>query len=392
MKELYLKEIIERINEDGYIYTPLNLCRDMLSSISTFDGKNILVIRNIEFIYCLYEMGIDMSNVYYTVNCELKRNVAISLGLDINKIYNLEYKSKEVNFNTEMKFDVIVQNPPYNPNSLWKKFVEKAIDQLEDDGQMVAIHPISWRESSRNKKLCEHLKKYLKELHIMDYTAFPDITIKTDWYLYNKSGSDITNITYSNGDTENVDLKSIERILRFSTKSIPYSILQKITKRNYDNGMILKKGWEKINYITPDKAKVKKYYKLCGGKGNGTGWTKGKFSYTKDPCSNQFGAKVVMSYVGKPRAHYFNDAEQIGVISGYYWLTNNKSLPILLNSKMFWKIVGIEIAYWHAGDPTSLDLNIIRSLNFENLDVETEEELYEHYNLTEEEINWIEND
>ena len=285
-----------------------------------------------------------------------------------------------------MKFDVIAMNPPYNPNSLWSKFVKKVIDQLEDDGQMVAIHPMTWRESSKHKKLCNHLKEHISELHIMDYTAFPNITIKTDWYLYNKNGSNNTYMTYSNGDTENINLKSIDKILRFSTKSIPYTILKKITKEDYNNGVIFKTtGFNALTH------KSNGIYKQCGGKGNGTGWTKGKFVLTNKPTEHQFEDKTVISYCGKPRAQYFSKEDKIGVGTGIYWLTNNKSLPILLNSKMFWKIVGIEIAYWHAGDPTALNTNILRSLNFENLDVKTEEELYEHYNLTEEEINWIEN-
>jgi len=64
LKELYLKELVNKINEDGYIFTPLNLCEKMVNSISNLSGS-ILVIRNIEFIFTLYHKGCDMSNVWF---------------------------------------------------------------------------------------------------------------------------------------------------------------------------------------------------------------------------------------------------------------------------------------------------------------------------------------
>lgn len=395
MKDNEIIKSLEKIYSESVdthsIYTPLDLCEEMINSISKLEG-DILVISNLEFLITLKRNGVDMNTVHYSVNCHLKKQVAITLGVNSNNIYELDYNKKEINLGTEdMKFDVIIQNPPYNPNSLWKKFVLMGIGLLKEDGQMVVIHPDSWRTSSRHKKLFNHLKERISELHIMDYTAFPGITIKTDWYIYNKTKQDKCKIIYSNNESEILNLSKIDRIFRISTQSKPYTILQKITKQNYDNKMVLKKGWEKVNIV--DKITD---YKICGGKGNGTGWTKNKFSYIDKPCSNQNGAKVVMSYTGKTRARYFNENENVGVITGYYWMINEnmkpESIVLLLNSKMLWKIVGKEIAYWHNGDPTSLDLNIIRSLNFENLTAQTEEELYDHFGLTEEEIKWIESE
>jgi predicted methyltransferase len=86
-----------------------------------------------------------------------------------------------------MKYDIIIQNPPYNPNALWKRFVTKGIDELSEDGLMLVIHPDSWRWSTRHKKLFDHIKVHISELHIMDYSAFPGVAISTDWYLYHKN-------------------------------------------------------------------------------------------------------------------------------------------------------------------------------------------------------------
>jgi SAM-dependent methyltransferase len=85
----------------------------------------------------------------------------------------------------DMKFDVVVMNPPYNKpvhkdgrkggyggRSLWDKFLKKAIDELiKEDGYLVSVNPSAWRkpESDRSKtlfrKLChENHMEYL-EIH-----------------------------------------------------------------------------------------------------------------------------------------------------------------------------------------------------------------------------------
>ena len=76
----------------------------------------------------------------------------------------------------DMKFDVIVGNPPYQikvgprkTEPIWDKFVFKGFDLLNEDGYMVLIHPSGWRNvDGRFKRVQEVLKsktlKYL-EMH-----------------------------------------------------------------------------------------------------------------------------------------------------------------------------------------------------------------------------------
>jgi hypothetical protein len=382
-----LKDLYENVFTDNYnIYTPLELCEEMINSLTALGG-DILVISNLEFLIIL-KNKINLDNVHYTTSCDIKKQVAISLGINLNNIIDLQYNNKEINLGIqEMKFDVVIQNPPYNPNSLWKKFVEKGIDLLNDNGQMVTIHPDSWRTSSKHNKLCNYLKEHISELHITGLSSFPGVNISTDWYLYNKQKINLTKIVYNDGNIENLKLNN--NITPFSINSIPGKILNKITKQNYNNGIICLKGWDELNPLFKQiiPSNILKY-KQCGGKENGNGWTKDIFTYTEKPTKDQFTDKVVMAYVGYPRARFFSKDEQVGVITGFYWNTTNKSLPILLNSKMYLKLF-FEITNYDKR-MFNIPMQFLRSLKFDDLNVQTEEELYEHYNLTEEEINFIE--
>lgn len=395
---LHLNRIYENSQDSHNIYTPLELCEEMINSLSDLnDDKSILVISNLEFLIVL-KSKIKLDNVHYTTSCDIKKQVAISLGLNVNNIYNLEY-NKEINLEIEknMKFDYVIMNPPYNPNSLWKKFVLKGIDLLNDNGQMVAIHPDQWRTSSTHTKLCVHLKEHISELHINDYEIWKEqkVAIKTDWYLYNKQKQNNCNITYSNGDKETLNLKNIDKILRFSKKSIQYQILNKIISEN-DNGIIFEKGFNEL--YKPENHNPNGKYKQCGGSGNGTGWTKGNFILTDKPSKYQFENKIVMSYAGKPRATYFKTEEQVGCLRANILLTDNinsnpESICLLLNSKLFFKIY-LELLgtkpWIKNDDPTQVPTWFYRHINIEKCYFTNDEELYKHFGLTQEEINWIE--
>ena len=384
-----IKELLDKVyanSKDSHnIYTPLELCEEMINSLSDLSG-DILVISNLEFLIVL-KSKIGLDKVHYTTSCDIKKQVAISLGINVNNIYDLEYNNKEINLGIEeMKFDVIIQNPPYNPNNLWKNFVEKGISLLKDDGQMLAIHPEIYRIEKRYDNFLLSLIKGLKELHILKSGVFgKSVGVSVDWYLYSKQNQKNFNIYYHNKNTEILKNTEIDRIFEFDTKSIQNSILNKITKKNYHNGF---KSCCLSNTEFYDNNELG-VYKQCGGKKNGTGWTTGKFNLTLNPTKYQFEDKVVMSYVRQPRAKYFSKEDAVGVVVAFYWLTNNKSLPILLNSKMIWKL-HLEIVSYNTG-AKNINAWFLSSLNFDNLNVQTEEELYAHYNLTQEEINWIKN-
>lgn len=379
-KDRALEKFVKKFTTD-YVYTPLELCDDMVSHVKDPSAR-VLVIRNIEFVRALERAGHDMSNVWFATDNEDFKQIAIKMGVDPKQIDRLEvYKL--------MKFDYVIMNPPYNPKAVWKNFVEMGMDLVKDNGKMIIIHPATWRESTKYKKLADKIKNGISELHINDYNYFKAETkgLRTDWYVWQKGYDGVQNVTYSNGEQCILDIKNTEWLLRISEDSIPAKILKKITSQSH-NGLIVKKGFDPLYKEHNNYGK----YKQCGIEGNGTGWTIGNFGLTEQSSEHQYKNKVVMSYVGPLRAQYFNGSDEVGVLLGNYWLTDNKSLPILINSKLIWKLLLLlfdpdgKKQRWTAGP-----IIFFQSLNFKDLNVKTEEELYQHYKLTNEEIKWIQN-
>ena len=92
--KLSLDKIYSQSVDIHSIYTPLELCEEMINSIQDYDNKSILCL-NLEFLIILKQKEIDMSNVHYSTSCEIKKSVALSIGLTINNIYFLEYNNNE---------------------------------------------------------------------------------------------------------------------------------------------------------------------------------------------------------------------------------------------------------------------------------------------------------
>jgi len=100
----------------------------------------------------------------------------------------------------DMKFDVIVGNPPYQDgtqqsrlgsrgeSALWPKFVKAALDLLHPGGYMAMIHPTSWRKPSDRYNLWQILTREntLKKLVMFSGKGDQDIFgigVRADCYL-----------------------------------------------------------------------------------------------------------------------------------------------------------------------------------------------------------------
>lgn len=130
------------------------------------------------------------------------------------------------------KFDLIIQNPPYQTQKntlknleskspktqpLWHLFVQKSLKLLKENGYMVMVHPGGWREIDGQFKGIQNLIKSLNliELHLFSYKNGLDVFgAKTnfDYYILKNEkniSSSKTKIYCENGIVEEINLLNI---------------------------------------------------------------------------------------------------------------------------------------------------------------------------------------
>lgn len=122
------------------------------------------------------------------------------------------------------KFDLIIQNPPYQKSSkisaatdkpIWHLFVDKSMLLLSECGKMVMVHPSGWRSirTFRNtkKKMVDKNMKYLKMHSFRDGQNMFNAAINFDYYLLeNNNYEGTTKIICEDDSITNIDISEIE--------------------------------------------------------------------------------------------------------------------------------------------------------------------------------------
>ncbi len=196
---------------------------------------SIYIIGNKETIQYYKELF-----TYFDYN-NIKHNIRKFVEIEDDKKY-LNIIEKIINKN--MKFDYIVQNPPYS-GSLHLNFLEKGYEMLADNGQMVVIEPATWliniRQNGKAKiydkikeKLNGHIKKvivenYNKEFNIVNTVPF-SITYIDKSKEYNKI--EFTNCGYTQIVNSIYDCNNI------GNYNLIWSIFNKISSEDTINNHI----------------------------------------------------------------------------------------------------------------------------------------------------------
>ena len=130
--------------KDGkYIRTPWELCEEIIENLENsirpnntkwvdpefadlvpelvinkpLKGKKILVVDTVEFVPVLLSFGAEKCNITYVAPYKFKGQIASALGARVVQQSLLDWKP-------DMKFDVVVGNPPYNKGMLKGKRIK----------------------------------------------------------------------------------------------------------------------------------------------------------------------------------------------------------------------------------------------------------------------------
>jgi adenine-specific DNA-methyltransferase len=315
-------------------------------------------------------------------------------------------KGNFLELNIDMKFDVIVGNPPYqNPGKskgekLWYRFIFKSLDLLKNDGYLGFITPNSWMSggvnlSSGKKGVFKDIfKKYqLKTATVSGVTEsyFPKIGIDISWWLLNKVPVNSTTKIITKKNSFDIDFRNVE-FLSPVPESMSIKIIEKTLSKNIPKIDVkyfqktIKKGTR-----VESKKKTKKCsfeHWLHGDKKNKTLET--IFLQNKNSVDLEY-KKICIPMSSRYWQPYF-DSKGIGVAS--------QGFAIRLKDKDTYE--GF-LSVYHSKIFTYLNFNLqierngfmktslVRNLPDIDLSKKWNDKLlYKYFDLTKEEINYVE--
>lgn len=215
------------------VHTPYELCYDMVAKLcensGSLAGKEILVF-NLEFaevlLYDEVGFGAEASRITFVTDC-LEKFVFSTAGryAGIKRVFKSFDDIKKLELN--MKFDVVIMNPPYQQKSdvantktqsIWPLFVQLAFKIAKKDGYVCAVHPSSWRSPDGMfmavKKLLTSKKMQYLEMHDIG-TGLRTFGAKTNYDIYcvqNTENNVKTDIVFVDGTTSQYNISHLEFI------------------------------------------------------------------------------------------------------------------------------------------------------------------------------------
>ena len=401
------KELLKmrKTHQDGKslqtYYTPLSLVGEMLDRLPKLSNKKVLVVGSSEIYFLLQHLvneghivGLDL---HFLTDMEELRGVRNVIVTDFKNISN---------FKLNMRFDIVIGNPPFQDgdrkdkaNKLWPFFVRFGDSVLEEEGFLCLIHPINWiiptadigKGPSGFSILRDLFKKNQLIYANLDSDGirskyFPKIGSKFSYYVMQKVEATTPTEFQTATETFYVDLSSVESIPKVVTGAA-FSILSKLRSVPSfsfldQNHEIATDGKNKGNNSTQGMKEpsteftFKNYHTPAGG---------GTFRYSNRPHSKAHLPKVMISLSGK----YIPTPDEgemgyTGMVLTY--LTDNPKLVAEILSKKIYKFyVEMEKHSGFVPRPQVLSLPKVDTTR-----PWTDQELYEHFDLTQEEIDLIE--
>jgi len=335
--------------------------------------------------------------VYGYESNRMRINFAVNKYKMIGTYTNAVFLEAESN----MKFDVVVGNPPYQESkehgkkvtgngALWVKFTLKAIELCKDKGHVAFIIPDSWTAptydlmGSRKSIFNDYFKKYnLTHINFNVKKHFPGVGTDPSAFVLKKDSNYATTNVVTPNEKFDINIANTSFITR-DVNSVALSIHEKILNQN-ENDRLCKMRWTKsVTSIKTENEKNKEYYYpfVDHHAGKPLRWAN-----TLDPDALK--RKILIPYVGKYQCIiddkgelgaresvsvlFLNDNETYESANSFW---NSKLVTYIMNTNRWTQYVLSQI------------INYIPINDYTK--VWTDNELYNYFNLTQNEIDYIE--
>jgi len=313
------------------------------------------------------------------------------------KIGDLEEIKKEIE--TMPTFDVIISNPPYQDannkstyTNLWSKFFNLSIEILKNDGYMGMIIPKTWlavkneNRKTDNNKVKENIKKFAYYINIDECAKYFENIGSTFSYIMiakNKKDNKCT-IETDFGATDIDDTSILSRVPK-NLNSISLSIFKKVYSKEFfvsenNIGLIGK-------MITAEEKEtdIENVYKYP------VQYAFSTIKYSNMEHRLQKNKKVIFPNQNPKNYPIYDDGKMAPANRGSVYLVENdiqgNNMVNYIKSKIMQFVISDQ--RFHHGLLNTEVINCIPKVDLNR--TWSDEELYEYFELTEEEIDYIEN-